>query len=175
MFPGLVTDARRPIIEAGLPALNAEMEKAGITTPRRKAAFLTTLRHESWILYNQRQLTQTRKYYGRGLIQLTGRATDPDPNGVVMNYTAAGKHLGIDLVGNPDLALDIRYSAKIAVWYWTTHDCNTKADHLDMGAINAAIGYPRSPDGSNDNARCLTFQKALQYLTGELLPVDCTR
>jgi len=178
MFPGLVTDAREPIIKEGLPSINAEMIKGEINTPRRIAAFLTTLRFESWILFNQRQLTQTREYYGRGLIQLTGRSTDPQPDGTVMNYTPAGEYFGIDLVGDPDLALSLEWSAKIARWYWTVARprCNEWADNLQMGKINGAIGYPLLPDGSNDTARCLAFAKALMYLTGEtVVDVDCNR
>jgi len=44
-----------------------------------------------------------RVYYGRGLVQLTWYD----------NYKKMGYLLGIDLVRNPDLALDLRYSVKI--------------------------------------------------------------
>jgi predicted chitinase len=43
------------------------------------------------------------KFHGRGLIQLTGRA----------NYDKLGKSLSIDLVGNPDLALQDDIAVKI--------------------------------------------------------------
>lgn len=182
MFPGLVTAARGPQIEAGLPNLNDAMRAAGIDTPRRIAGFLTTLRFESWVIHDTRQITQTRTYYGRGYIQLTGRATDPTPDGFVQNYTPAGLYLGIDLAGNPDLALDIRYSPLIATWYWTVArpDCNADCDNLDFGLVCRAIGYPLvvNPDTgkSNDDARCEAFAYALAYLTGEPTPpVDCRR
>lgn len=45
------------------------------------------------------------RYRGRGFVQITGRA----------NYAKAGKILGIDLVGNPDLALDPWVAARILV------------------------------------------------------------
>jgi len=41
------------------------------------------------------------RYHGRGFIQITGRA----------NYAKLGKILNVDLVGNPDLALDVKISA----------------------------------------------------------------
>ena len=44
-------------------------------------------------------------YYGRGLVQLTWKE----------NYEKFGKLLGIDLVNNPDLALDLEYAIKILV------------------------------------------------------------
>lgn len=44
-------------------------------------------------------------FRGRGFVQLTGRA----------NYAEAGKALGIDLIGNPDLALELDVAAKILI------------------------------------------------------------
>jgi hypothetical protein len=46
---------------------------------------------------------------GRGLTQLTWSE----------NYIAAGKALGIDLIGNPDLALEPNNSVGIFFWYYT--------------------------------------------------------
>ncbi len=46
------------------------------------------------------------KYAGRGLSQLTGRT----------NYTNAGKFLGIDLLANPDKALEPDIAARILIW-----------------------------------------------------------
>ena len=46
------------------------------------------------------------RFRGRGYIQITGRS----------NYSKFGKLLGIDLVGNPDLALQPEIAAKIAVY-----------------------------------------------------------
>lgn len=46
------------------------------------------------------------KYAGRGLVQLTGKA----------NYEKAGKFLGLDLLGNPDLALIPENAVRILVW-----------------------------------------------------------
>lgn len=46
------------------------------------------------------------KYAGRGLVQLTGLA----------NYANAGKALGLDLLGKPDLALVPDNAVRILVW-----------------------------------------------------------
>jgi putative chitinase len=46
------------------------------------------------------------KYRGRGPLQLTGKN----------NYIAAGKYLNIDLVNNPDLAIE--YGFEIALWFF---------------------------------------------------------
>lgn len=51
------------------------------------------------------------RYMGRSYLQLTGRS----------NYRAYGEALGIDLEGNPDLAMDPEIGAKIFALYFTDH------------------------------------------------------
>lgn len=46
------------------------------------------------------------RFAGRGLVQLTGRR----------NYATAGEALGLDLIGNPDLALEPANAVRILVW-----------------------------------------------------------
>jgi putative chitinase len=156
MFLGRVGD--RTVVERGLPSLLEEMALGEITTPRRIAAFLTTLAHESAFEFNSREHGDTRTYGGRGLIQLTG----------IDNYRAAGSWLGVDLVAAPDKAMDLAWSAKIARWYWTVaRHCNDLADKLLIGKINAAIGYPVG-DGTEDTRRCDSFELAMRHLTGSV-------
>lgn len=69
------------------------------------------------------------KYIGRGPIQCTGKES----------YAEFGKLLGIDLVGNPELAIDPDYTLKIAIAEWTQKRCNPKADQNDIYAISLAI------------------------------------
>ena len=152
------------IVQTGLPSLNQAMRDANINTPYRKAAFLATLVHESRLEYNIREIGDTRPYGGRGYIQLTGD----------FNYGPAGQYFGIDLLGNPDLALSLQWSAPIARWYWTVaRNINPYADALDMGRVNAAIGYPA---GAEDQRRCDSFKNAIRYLTGSVPGgIICTR
>lgn len=170
MFPGRI---RNPALVAeGLPSLLQAMDQAEINTPPRIAALLATLDAESWFEYNVLQggsNTPTGMevgYTGRGFIQLTGSE----------NYRAAGEWLGVDLVNHPELAQSIEYSAQIVRWYWmVARRINPMADALQMGKVNKAIGYPIG-DGKNDQRRCASFSRCLQYLTGETpTGVTCTR
>jgi putative chitinase len=156
--------ANPSLVNTGLPSLNQAMRDANINTPYRKAAFLATLVHESRLEYNIREIGDTRPYGGRGYIQLTGD----------FNYRPAGQYLGIDLIGNPDLAMSLQWSAPIARWYWTVaRNINPFADQLNMGKVNAAIGYPA---GAEDQRRCDSFKNAIRYLTGSVpAGVICTR
>lgn len=162
MFPRHVGDAS--VVSRGLANLNAVMRREGITTPARRAAFLTTIAYESAFLYNVRARGDGREFAGRGHIQLTG----------VHNYADAGTYFGVDLVSAPERARSLRYSAAIAGWYWTVaRDINPMADALDMGRVNAAIGYPPGP---HDQLRCDAFTAALRYYLGSVPPgVNCVR
>jgi putative chitinase len=114
--------------------------------------------------YNIREIGDTRLYGGRGYIQLTGD----------FNYGPAGRYFGIDLLGNPELARSLQWSAPIARWYWTVaRNINPYADALNMGKVNAAIGYPA---GTEDQRRCDSFKNAIRYLTGSVPGgIICTR
>ena len=69
------------------------------------------------------------KYKGRGYIQLTGRA----------NYESYGKKLGIDLVGNPDLALKPDVAAKILVQYFQDRNLDDKARAGDWRGVRVGV------------------------------------
>jgi len=66
---------------------NAAMQRAGITTPKRAAAFLAQVGHESVSLQFKAEIQGSHRhyapYYGRGFIQLTWER----------NYRAFGKWL----------------------------------------------------------------------------------
>jgi hypothetical protein len=66
-------------------------------------------------------------YRGRGYIQLTGKA----------EYAQMSKHIGIDLVKNPDAANDPEVAAKIAVAYIKSRVGDGKLD--DINAVTAAV------------------------------------
>jgi hypothetical protein len=77
-------------------------------------------------------------YAGRGFIQLTHK----------YNYQAAGDALGLDLVGNPDLAMNPWVAARILAWYWQAHGIASLADAGDWNAVRqAVVGHVANPPG----------------------------
>jgi putative chitinase len=132
--------------DAVAPHLNRAMADSGIDTKKRQRAFLAQVMHESGAFrWNEelssgaqyegrRSLGNTRRgdgrrFKGRGFIQLTGRA----------NYTAASRDLGIDLVGNPQLAATDENAARVAGWFWTKHNLNRLADQGSFDTISRRI------------------------------------
>jgi hypothetical protein len=67
------------------------------------------------------------RYRGSGLIQLTGRG----------NFVAVGKLVGLDLVGDPELARHADSALEIALGYWTKHNINSVADTASDAAVKA--------------------------------------
>lgn len=69
------------------------------------------------------------RYRGRGPFMLTGSS----------NYRAAGPALGLDLLGNPDLAANAEIGIMIALWYWRSRGCNAAADRDDVEIVTRRI------------------------------------
>ncbi len=120
------------------PVIYAELEARGVGDFPVQVAALATVGVESgtflpiaetwWLPEYAREAYHTRLYEGRsdlgnvvpgdghrfcgrGWIQITGRA----------NYTSYGQRIGVDLVGDPDLALDPSVAAKIFAVYFQNH------------------------------------------------------
>ena len=70
-----------------------------------------------------------KRYKGRGVIQLTGRA----------NYRRAGKYLGVDLERQPDLAALPAIAYQTAAHYWLDRGINAKADRDDIRGVTKLI------------------------------------
>ena len=123
------------------------MNKYEITTALRAAHFIAQVGHEtasflymeeiaSGSAYEGRtdlgntQLGDGKRFKGRGLIQLTGRA----------NYTAYSKDCGIDYVANPTaVSSDPFVCVDVACWYWNKRKINELADRDDVKAVTKAV------------------------------------
>ncbi len=130
--------------------LNEAMLRYQIIGPKRMAAFIAQIGHESGQLQYVREIwgptaAQLRyegradlgntvagdgsRYRGRGLIQITGRA----------NYAVCGEALGIDLINHPELLEQPQYACLSAAWFWATKGLNTLADVGEFNAITRRI------------------------------------
>ena len=69
------------------------------------------------------------RYRGRGPLELTG----------LDGYRGIGAALGVDLVGDPDLAATPEIGFRIAGHYWRVNGCNEKADAGNFEAVTRAI------------------------------------
>ena len=142
----LCPQGKDSIIEGVVTYFNQYAEDYGITSPLRIAHFFAQAAHEadnfktlqeyaSGSAYEgRRDLGNThkgdgRRFKGRGMFQLTGRA----------NYTEFGNRLGIDLVNNPELAATAEISVRTALEYWKKKTLNTYADKNDVTTITKRI------------------------------------
>lgn len=73
------------------------------------------------------------KYFGRGIIQLTGR----------WNYEYYGGLAGVDLINNPDAACEPEVALKVSLAYWDKKRLNEAADKEDVKLATKRIngGY----------------------------------
>lgn len=69
------------------------------------------------------------KYRGRGYIQITGKA----------NYKKFGDMIGVDLIKNPDKALEPEIADKLALAFWNTNVKGKVKDFTDTRAVTKII------------------------------------
>lgn len=139
-----------------VPVLNAAMARRQINTPRRMAAFLAQIGHESGQLQFVRELGgdtylakydtgslaerlgntpeadgDGQRYRGRGLIQITGRK----------NYQVCSAALFGDqrLISSPELLEQPVWAAESAAWFWWGRELNALADRGDFAGITKRI------------------------------------
>ncbi|MEN7529352.1 glycoside hydrolase family 19 protein [Cupriavidus sp. DL-D2] len=132
------------------PHITAAWAEFGIATPARQAAWLGQIGHESAGFVYTREIwgptpAQTRyegradlgntqpgdgkRFMGRGLIQVTGRA----------NYRACGAALGIDLEADPTQLQGEALAARSACWFWQRKNLNALADAGDFVTLTRRI------------------------------------
>lgn len=145
-FSGKLAQAQEKIIKQIDPVLSASLEEYEINTRLRVAHFLAQTCHESAGFRTTEEFASGdayegraglgnthkgdgRRYKGRGLLQLTGRA----------NYREYGKALGIDLESDPKAAGDPALSLKIACEYWKRRKINPDCDRDDVVAVTKKI------------------------------------
>ncbi|MBJ2258335.1 glycoside hydrolase family 19 protein [Pseudomonas psychrophila] len=160
-----------PVAGVFVPVLNAAMVHYQIIGPKRLAAFIAQIGHESGQLKyvkeiwgptaaqekyeGRKDLGNTvagdgSKYRGRGLIQITGRA----------NYIACGEGLGLDLIKQPELLEKPQHACMSAAWFWATKGLSTLADAGHFDKITQRIN-----GGQNGAAdRQALYAKALKVL-----------
>jgi putative chitinase len=149
VLKGIYISAADTVIELYCSALAVKMSAAEISSPLRMAHFLAQVGHESGELRYSEEIASGnayegrtdlgntepgdgRRFKGRGLIQLTGRA----------NYAAYSKARGIDYTtdeGAKLLATDPETAVDVSCWFWTTHNLNRFADLDDITTITKRI------------------------------------
>lgn len=106
------------------------------------------------------------KYHGRGYVQLTGRN----------NYEQYSKILGVDLVNNPDLALDPAIAAKILIDGMKRGTFTGTSLGTYIGGGSADFYDARRIINGTDRAGdiagyAVSFSNALQSMTGQITQV----
>lgn len=112
------------------------IETASTFMPVREAFYISTsfAVAEAWRKANLRYYP----YYGRGDVQLTW----------IYNYLAGGNYIGVDLVNNPDAALDPANAAGLFAWFWGSRNLQGIADRWDWTLVRSTVqggsdGLPR--------------------------------
>lgn len=138
------------------------MDEFEINTPKRQAAFLAQVAHETnalrWLSeiwgptpaqigYEMRKdLGNTQpgdghRFRGRGDIMVTGR----------FNYELYGRLLGVDLLAFPDRACEPETGARIAGLYWTRNRINVAADKDDFDGVCDLVNRGRKTERIGDS------------------------
>lgn len=140
--------------------LIAGLDRAGISDPKERAAFLAQAHHESDSYKTLKEygggkasnIKGGNQYYGRGFLQITHKE----------NYEKIGKMIGKDIVKNPDLLLDPDIAADASIAYWKSRVSPKVKDFGDVRQVTRGIN-PGEVDNpkymKNWRRRQETFQR----------------
>jgi len=154
-------------IDTFVGPLETGLIKYGITSPLQMAHFIAQVGHESMsFLYTEEiasgaayegrqdlgntQPGDGKRYKGRGLIQLTGRA----------NYAAYSRYAGVNYVAEPErVSTDPVVAVDVACWFWHDRGVGALAEQDDVKAVTKRIngGY----NGLDDRIQNLNRAKAV--------------
>lgn len=159
-----VSDAQLKLISPLIPAgtsvdLNQILALVGANTVNRAALVIGQLAIESdyfRVMVEDPSEYAGRAYvpyYGRSWIQLTW----------LDNYRACGAAINVDLVSNPDAA--VQCNASVCSWFWMKHGLNSFGDNNDCDGCTRAINGPAATPASLA-LRAKYWQRALQVLQG---------
>lgn len=143
-------------LEKYWPYVNDGLAKWEINTPRRQAAFMANVAHETLSLHYFKEIADGhqyegridlgntfpgdgKKFPGRGWLQTTGRH----------NYEVTGKALGLDLITKPELLEDPKWCVYASCYFWQSRGLNRIAD-IDgfltickrINGVNKSTGFP---------------------------------
>lgn len=118
------------------------VETAHTFEPVREAYWLP----ESWRAANLRYYP----WYGRGFVQLTWQS----------NYDAFGKHIGVDLISDPDLAMQPAIAARIMASFFVDNDIQTPCLARDWPEVRRRVqGADAGLDTLVQTISCLDTQR----------------
>ena len=133
------------------PALAEACDRFEINTPRRVAAFLAQVSHESGELRYMVELASGEAYdTGRKAIAL-GNTPEPDGDGQLYkgrspiqitglrNYVAALMYLDLDLVNHPELLAQPQAGCAASAFFWWSNNLNRYADKDDFVGLTKRI------------------------------------
>lgn len=145
-YSGARAESQRRIVGELSAIFASTLDSYDINTKLRIAHFMAQITHEcagfrtteefaTGAAYEGRadlgntQKADGRRYKGRGLIQLTGRA----------NYRSIGKKLNLPLEEQPEFAAEPAISLKIACEYWKSRKINAAADRDDLIKVTRLV------------------------------------
>jgi putative chitinase len=164
--------AKKSDIQRFFTPLQEAMKLFNINTPKRQAAFIAQIAHESGSFRYMEELASGEDYdtgskaislgntpekdgdgqrfKGRGLIQITGKS----------NYKAVSKALKYDFIKSPEKLEEPGPASYSAAWFWESRGLNELADQGQFKRITKKIngGYNGFKDRVEHYHRC---QKAL--------------
>lgn len=162
---GAAAQRQAQIIDAIAGEFTTILNEYEINTDLRVAHFLAQIIHESAGLQTTQEFASGaayegrvdlgntvpgdgKRYKGRGVLQLTGRA----------NYRRYGQILGLDLEGQPHLAAEPLISLRIACVYWRDRNINPLCDADNLVGVTRKVNG--GTNGLADRGRYLAKAKA---------------